>query len=170
MAKPLEKNQRELLADRAWELKAKGWTQEAIAKALAPEFGGVEVSQATVSRALKRTRVQVQNHLLDTAEQEALLQLAQLEHVLTESLAAWERSKGAAKTVTRRSGGRGTATEELVRIEGQAGDTTYLRAAMAAMEARRKILGIDAPSLTVDVSKMTDDELRRVAAGGRARR
>ncbi len=135
MANPVPEvtKQREV---RAWELRQKGWTQERIAA----ELG---VDQATVSRALKRTRKQVQKALEDRAEQEALIQLAQLDHVQAEAMEQWERSKQDAeehKVADTKDGPMETVTRT-----GQTGDPRLLQRAMEAMQARRKILGIDAP-------------------------
>lgn len=85
------------------------------------------VDQATVSRALKRTRRQVRQALEERAEQEALVQLAQLEHVQDEAMSEWERSKRVSRETTTLS------------------DARLLQRAMDAMEARRRILGVNAP-------------------------
>ncbi len=151
MATILSEDQRAQVEQRAWELRAQGVTQARIATLLAEDLG-VEISQPTVSRALSRTRRQVQKALADRAEQEALLQLSQLDHVQDEAMTQWERSKrDAQETITTMSSpdddGEGSGgISQTTRTKGQTGDPRLLQRAMEAMEGRRRILGIDAPS------------------------
>ncbi|MDP9350390.1 MAG: hypothetical protein M3P51_02440 [Chloroflexota bacterium] len=151
MATILSEDQRAHVEQRAWELRAQGVTQARIATLLAEDLG-VEISQPTVSRALSRTRRQVQKALADRAEQEALLQLSQLDHVQYEAMTQWERSKqDAQETITTMSSpdddGEGSGgISQTTKAKGQTGDPRLLQRAMEAMEGRRRILGIDAPS------------------------
>ncbi len=140
---------------------------------------GGPLPEQTIHAALGRVRKGVQARLCETAEEETVLQLAQLEHIQSEAMSAWEQSKGQARTVTKRQIGDGSApagqggsvgAEYTTRLEEQAGETAYLRTAMAAMEARRKILGIDAPIKHLDVSKMSDEQLRDIIERSRGRK
>lgn len=175
MAKNLTSEQRVTVEAVAWEMRTRGRRLTEIAQALADEpyhilsETGEPLPKQTIHAALARVQAHVQSRLQETAEIEAIIQLEQLGLIQEEAMDAWERSKGQARTVTQRRAGPGGDVEYTTRIQEQAGEAAYLRTAMTAMEARRKILGIDGPQRYLDVSSMSDDELRRLIRQSRGR-
>lgn len=148
---------------RTMELTVLGWSQQQIAADLG-------VSQAAVSKILKRVELRVLQEMTDIVERQKARQALRLEHLFAEAIRAWEHSK--ADTTRRRqrkteSGLRGPAATvaELV-VENQHGDPRYLDEARKALADHRKLWGLDAPQ-KIDVRAprnlydgMTEDALR----------
>ena len=127
---------------RALELVVLGWSQHDIAT----ELG---VSQAAVSKMLRRAEAHVLRELTTVIEQQKARYTLRLEHVYREAVRAWEQSK--TDTTRRRqrktqpgSGGTSATIAEIV-VENQHGDPRYLEAARKAMADLRKLWGVDAP-------------------------
>jgi predicted transcriptional regulator len=126
-----------------WRLSTEQWlTQAQIAEVL-------NISQPTVSRDLTNVEEQIRAHLMEMIETEKLLQIAQLKHMATQLVAAWEASKENSLAVTRR---QGIANEEAVgavllttHTTGREGDRGYLAEARRCLADIRAILGADAP-------------------------
>jgi predicted transcriptional regulator len=161
---------------RAMELTVHGWSQHQIAADLG-------ISQAAVSKILKRTEIRVLRELTAIVERQKARHTLRLEHIFAEALRAWEQSKG--DTTRRRQrksdsgpGGTGSTVAEVV-VENQHGDPRYLEEARKALADHRKLWGLDAPQ-KVDVRAprnlydgMTEEALRdelakqtRLLAGG----
>ena len=151
---------------RALELATEGWSQHQIAADLG-------VSQAAVSKILKRVELRILRELMETVERQKARQTIRLEHLFAEAMRAWTASKA---DMTRRrqrktqgSGRDGGATMEVV-VESQHGDPRYLEEARKALADHRKIWGLDAAQkLDVRASRhpyadMTEDELRTALA------
>ena len=118
-----------------WALQS--WTQEAIAQ----ELG---VSQGLVAADLKKIRQVWRESAIrdfDAARHEELARLARIER---ESMAAWERSKQPLQTATV-NGEAGAQTARRT-VKHQNGDPRFLDIALRCSEARRQILGLDAPT------------------------
>jgi hypothetical protein len=161
------------------ELVVLGWTQHQIAADLG-------VSQAAVSKILKRVETRVLQELTSVAERHKARHTLRLEHLFAEAMRAWEASK--ADTTRRRqrktdggSGGPGATVAEIV-SENQHGDPRYLEEARKAMADQRKLWGLDAPQkMDVRASRMpyadmSEDDLqaelarqRRLLGGTSAR-
>ena len=148
---------------RAMELSVLGWSQHQIAADLG-------VSQAAVSKILKRVELRVLHELMGIVERQKARHTLRLEHLFAEALRAWEHSK--ADTTRRRqrqtqsgAGGSGATVAELV-VETQHGDPRYLEEARKALADHRKLWGLDAPQ-KVDLrasrnpyDDMTEEALR----------
>jgi predicted transcriptional regulator len=161
---------------RALELATIGWSQHQIAADLG-------ISQAAVSKILKRVELRLLREMADTVERQRVRQTLRLEHLFTESMRAWEQSKvdntrRRQRKSEGRAGGAGSTIAEIV-VENQHGDARYLDEARKALADHRKIWGLDAPQ-KVDVRAprnlydgMTEEALRdelakqtRLLAGG----
>src|SRR5207248_9927611 len=127
---------------RAMDLLVLGWRQHQIA-------GDLGVSQAAVSKILKRAETRVLQDLTSVVERQKARHTLRLEHLFAEAMRAWDASK--ADTTRRRqrktdggSGGAGATVAELV-VENQHGDPRYLDEARKALADQRKLWGLDAP-------------------------
>ena len=160
-----------------WKLRQLGWTQQRIADKL-------EIDQSTVSVALARISKRVLADLGDAVQAVKAEQAGQLDHIIDESLQAWDRSKEATRNVRRRqvqpamAQGDGTApqasqatpSEVTQEVKDQDGSVTYLETAMKAMADKRKIFGADAPLKIAETDltgqnapRSTDDIAREIA-------
>ena len=144
---PLERDQAVQRQARAWELRQRGWTQFRIAK----ELG---CNQGTVSRLLARVYKRALARLDKHAARERAVQVEQLNHVVDESLEAWERSKKPRKRSSRRTGGAGKGAGDATTIEAQErdGDPVFLSTAMQAMDRIRQLLALDVSIAKEDAS------------------
>ncbi len=147
---------------RAMELAVLGWSQHQIAADLG-------ISQAAVSKILKRIETRILQELAETVERQKARHTLRLEHLFAEAMRAWEQSKTDStrrrQRKTQAGAGATGATLEIV-TENQHGDPRYLDEARKALGDHRKIWGLDAPK-TVDVRAsrnpydgMTEDDLR----------
>jgi predicted transcriptional regulator len=148
---------------RVMELSVLGWSQHQIA-------GDLGISQAAVSKILKRIELRVLRELTDTVERQKARQSLRLEHLFAESMRSWQDSKADSTRRRQRktdggSGGSGATVAEIV-VENQHGDPRYLEEARKALADHRKIWGLDAPQ-KVDVratrnpyADMTEEDLR----------
>jgi predicted transcriptional regulator len=147
---------------RALELANQGWSQHQIAADLG-------ISQAGVSKLLKRIELRLLRELTDTVERQKARQSLRLEHLFAESMRAWTDSKSDATRRRQRKsqgGASGNAVVAEVTVENQHGDPRYLEEARKTLADHRKIWGLDAPQ-RVDVRatrnpyvEMNDEELR----------
>ena len=118
----------------AWRLRAECLSTRAIA-------ARIGVSQPHVIRLLRKTEARV------LAESEAIAravkarQAGQIEHLLSEAIAAWEHSKQPPRTARTKTGGAG-GTEETVEVRSTPGDVRFLGEARALLDAERKLWGI----------------------------
>ncbi len=132
---------------RAIELATLGRSQPAIAADLG-------VSQAAVSKILKRVELRLLRELADTVERQKARHTLRLEHLFAEAMQAWAQSK--TDTTRRRQrktqggqAGTGATVSEIV-VENHHGDPRYLEQARKALADHRKVWGLDAPQ-QVDV-------------------
>jgi predicted transcriptional regulator len=148
---------------RALELATLGWSQHRIAADLG-------VSQAAVSKILKRIELRLLRELTETVQRQKARQTLRLDHLFAEAMAAWEQSKTDSTRRRQRktqagAGGPSATVAEIV-TENQHGDPRYLDEARRALADHRKIWGLDAAQ-KVDVRAsqspyvdMTEDALR----------
>ena len=148
---------------RAMELAVLGWSQHQIAADLG-------ISQAAVSKLLKRIESRILQELVETVERQKARHTLRLEHLFAEAMRAWGQSKTDSTRRRQRMtqagpGGTGASVAEIV-TENQHGDPRYLDEARKALADHRKIWGLDAPK-KVDVRAprnpydgMTEDDLR----------
>jgi uncharacterized protein with von Willebrand factor type A (vWA) domain len=148
---------------RALELATLGWPQHQIAADLG-------ISQAAVSKILKRIELRLLKDMTETVERQKARQTVRLEHLFAEAMGAWEHSKTDSTRRRQRktqagTGGAGATVAEIV-TENQHGDPRYLDEARKALADHRKIWGLDAPQ-KVDVrasrnpyADMTEEALR----------
>lgn len=145
------------------ELAVLGWSQHRIATDLG-------ISQAGVSKLLKRGETRALRELADTIERHKARQTMRLEHHYAEAMHAWEESK--ADTTRKRqrktqagSGGTDATVAEVI-VEDRHGDPRYLEVARKGLADVRKVWGLDAPhQLDVRAQKnpyngMTEEALR----------
>lgn len=130
---------------RAWTLRARGWSQCAIAE----ELG---ITQSAVSKLLARIERRELKRLAAAVERQKVTQHFHLEHVASEAFQAWDRSKTPRKrAASRRSidggggGGDGQGGDEVQTTEviERDGDPSYLYAAMQALGNLRSLWGLD---------------------------
>ena len=128
---------------KAWKMRIRGATYEAIAEELGITFGGVK---NILSRLHKRYR---DSHM-DDVEKCKLEQIGELQNIAHEAYTAWERSKRLKVIKKKRAIGKDGkfigllhSTEETYEQEG---DTRYLLVYLKAKEDLRKIIGADAPA------------------------
>jgi predicted transcriptional regulator len=148
---------------RTMELTVLGWSQHEIA-------ADIGVTQAAVSKILKRVETRVLRELAVMVERQKVRHTLRLEHLFAEAIRAWDKSK--ADTTRRRQrktqsdrGGSGGTVAEIV-VENQHGDPRFLDEARKALADHRKLWGLDAPQ-KVDVRAsrnpydgMTEEALR----------
>lgn len=122
------------------ELTNQGWSQHQIAADLG-------ISQAAVSKLLKRVETRLLRELADTIERQKARHSLRLEHLYSESMQAWKESHtDATRRRQRKSqGGRGEATIAEIVTENKHGDPRYLDEARKALADLRKVWGLDAP-------------------------
>lgn len=148
---------------RAMELAVLGWSQYQIAADLG-------ISQAAVSKILKRIETRILQELAETVERQKARHTLRLENLFAEAMRAWEQSKADStrrrqRKTQGRAGGAGAIVAEVV-VENQHGDPRYLDEARKALGDHRKIWGLDAPrKVDVRASRnpydgMTEDDLR----------
>ncbi len=127
---------------RAIELSVLGWSQHQIA-------GDLGISQAAVSKLLKRVEERMLRELAETIERHKARQTLRLEHQYAEAMRAWDDSKADAtrKRQRKTQGGSGGADATLAEVvsENQHGDPRYLEVARKALADVRKVWGLDAP-------------------------
>ena len=132
--------------------------------------GDLGISQAAVSKILKRVELRILRELTDTVERQKARQSIRLEHLFAEAMRAWENSKADStrrrQRKTQGGGGAAGATIAEVVVENQHGDPRYLDEARKTLGDHRKIWGLDAPQ-KVDVrasrnpyADMSESDLR----------
>lgn len=148
---------------RAMELSVLGWSQHQIAEDLG-------VSQAAVSKILRRVEERVLGELRAVVERQKARHSLRLEHLYAESMRAWGDSKTDSTRRRQRktqggAGGAGATVAEIV-SENQHGDPRYLDEARKSLADHRKLWGLDAPQ-KVDLrasrnpyDDMTEEALR----------
>jgi hypothetical protein len=119
------------------DLQLQSWTQEAIADERC-------VSQALVAADLKKIRQSWRESAIRDFDAARAMELARLARIEREALAAWERSKQPLQSATL-NGEAGSQTARRT-VKHQNGDPRFLDIALRCSEARRQILGIDAPT------------------------
>lgn len=128
---------------RSWALYIeRGRTQREIAA----ELG---VTQGAVSKAIKRVEESLKSDFAQFRLRERTHQLARLDHLYAEAMDAYEKSKAARTARSQRTitGPAGTTqTINQVNIEDAYGDPRFLAQALKALEDKRKLLGLDAPT------------------------
>lgn len=133
---------------RAWKLRIKGWEQDDIAKKLG-------VSQAAVSKMLKKAGDYYHSHYLKSVIKVKDEQVAQHYHIYAQAMTAWRKSRSQLKTNTIKQGVTKDKKGNLVKSAGaqvinqtkdQHGDHQYLMVALKALAEVRKLIGLDNPS------------------------
>jgi DNA-binding CsgD family transcriptional regulator len=171
----------------AWQLKAAGYTNAEIGRLIVAE-GDAALTNQTVSNILAAAEAKI--GFDSTAQAIASVrsqQLARLEHVYSEAMAAWRHSKQAKKSASKRTsrgvalGGAGrdggersvlatteheTTTQTATEREG---DPRFLETAMKVLTSIRQLTGTNAPldmrflsrdgAADVRLDHMDDDEL-----------
>jgi len=144
-----------------WELRQKGYTHQRIAD----EVG---LERSAVTKILQRLSARVVEKLDGLAKEQLTTQIDRLEFIADEMFQAWQKSKEAQKSVSKKTGSGG---EQLtIQTEDQDGNIRYLVEARAAMADIRKILGLDAPlrqehEINIDWSGLNNAQLQRIAQG-----
>lgn len=136
----------------------------------------VGVSTATVKRELRDLQAEWRANAADSIEVHRDRELRRLELIEREAFSEWERSKkDYTKSVTEDveikagEGGSVPGTKHKHETGGRIGDPRLLEIAIRAQDARRKMLGLDAPTKVAPTDpsgdkpyqpeKMTDKEL-----------
>jgi len=146
---------------RAMELTVLGWSQLQIARDLG-------ISQAAVSKILKRIEIRQLREWAETLERHKVKQALRLEHLFAEAIRAWHDSKAdmTRRRQRRTESGQGGASVAEIIVENQHGDPRYLDEARKSLADYRKLWGLDAPQ-KVDLraardpyADMTEEALR----------
>jgi len=110
------------------------------------------VSAVTVYKDICWAREQWRTRAADAIEKHKQRELGRIDHVEIEATRAWKRSQRDAVTVTHETGTGTIGGGELGNVDkrkeqraGQAGDPRFLDVVLKCIDARRKILGLDAP-------------------------
>jgi transcriptional regulator with XRE-family HTH domain len=138
-----------------------GWTQQAIA-------GELGISQAAVSKMLRRVDAREAAALGADLARRRARQIRRLEHLLRETLQAWEASKAPhtrrRQRQTTHGGGPESSTAE-VTVEEHPGDPRFLEQARRIEEQIAALCGFDRTRppvpITGDDSAWTPDEMAR---------
>jgi hypothetical protein len=159
-------NHRQRIAD----LRLQGHTIAQIVKA-------TRLSESTVHRELRALADEWRESAADSINEHRVRELARLEIIERDAWAEWDRSrKNYAKEVTERLKGAGEKGDfetgpKVVRREtgGRIGEAKFLQIILNAQDARRKLLGLDAPTKMAptdpngekayEPAKMSDAEL-----------
>ena len=140
----------------------RGWRQVDIAAELGLSQGQISQDLKTIQ---KRWRTDTAINL-DEAKQKELARLDELER---EFWQAWETSKGERTKARQEKNVSGTTVKASMEKEQRDGNPAFLQGVLNCIQKRCDILGLDAPkrnnNLEVDLSKLTDDQLSRVANG-----
>jgi len=138
-----------LREQQALQMHLEGQSQHSIAAAL-------DVTQAAVSKILKRIEERLHADLARSYERQRARQLLRLEHLYAVAMKAWQQSVST-ESIRRRqrksdgSGGTGTVAE--IVSESAAGDPRYLEQGRRVLEDLRNLLGLDAPrAMALDVT------------------
>lgn len=163
MAKPKRTEfQRESDLERIASLYLRGWRQSDIASEIGLSRQQVGYDLKTIQN---RWRTQTTINL-DEAKQRELARLDELER---EYWAAWEASKGERTKARQEKNVTGAVTKASMEKEQRDGNPAFLAGVMTCIDRRCKLLGLDAPvktqNIEIDLSKLTDDQLARVANG-----
>jgi hypothetical protein len=137
------------------DLLLQSWTQEAIAQ----ELG---TSQAQIAADLKKIRKAWQESSIRDFDAARDLELERLARIEREAWAAWQRSQQPSQSAT--VNGEAGSQKAKRTVKHQYGDPRFLDIALRCNEARRKLLGIDAPvkiaPTTPDGQPLTIEERR----------
>ena len=136
--KPDQSREHEL---HAWDLRCRGWTQARIAD----ELG---LTQQSVSRILARVNKRSLKELTRRVELLKAEQHARLDHLYSEAMAGWERTKLPVLEVSTRervrTDGETTHTDRTKTqyVASQVGDVRFLQEARALLKAQCELWGI----------------------------
>jgi len=119
------------------DLLLQSWTQEAIAQEL-------NISQAQIAADLKKIRKAWQESSIRDFDAARDLELERLAHIGREAWAAWQRSQQPSQSAT--VDGEAGSQKARRTVKHQYGDPRFLDIALRCSDARRKLLGIDAPT------------------------
>jgi hypothetical protein len=133
----------------AWTLRQEGRTEAAIAERLG-------VSQPAVSKMLRRVEARVLKDLSGRVGRMKAAQTAQLEHITSQAMRAWEVSLEDSVTVQATEGGAFVVTTKT-----QSGNPAHLGQARGALADIRAIWGLNAPARMA----LGDEELLQRATG-----
>lgn len=154
-----------------WELKVK---QGLSVRGIAELMG---VSTSNIYTILRQIIMQAEKTLDNDVFRWKLEQHYKYDHIYQQSMEAWESSKGMKKRVRVKQGAVETLPHEITtNSEEQAGDSRFLNAAVAALQAQAKLWGFNAPdmlettnrNLTVTANIRPEDAMDAVAAAERA--
>jgi len=135
--KPVRKLEIVQRRQRVAELFLQGWNQDAIGR----ELG---ISQPQVAADLKKINESWRESMIRDFDAARDVELARLQRLEREAWAAWERSKQPSQTATV-NGEAGAQTARRT-VKHQYGDPRFLDIALRCSEARRQLLGLDAPT------------------------
>ena len=137
------------------ELFLQGWNQDAIGREL-------NISQPQVAADLKKINQTWRESAIRDFDEARNQELARLQRMEREAWSAWERSKQPSQTATV-NGEAGAQTARRT-VKHQYGDPRFLDIALRCSEARRQLLGLDAPAkiapTTPDGRPLTLEERR----------
>lgn len=146
----MTKEQRDEIKSIAWRLRIDHkWTYVQIADAIAAEKGH-RLDPSQIGHYIRQVHKRTIANLRDEAEAEKLEQTAILDSMLSEAMAAWERSKRRQykrrkKTVTGgggEGGEGGPLVERLTEYTETPGDPRFLKEAREILKAKRDIWGL----------------------------
>jgi len=144
--------ERDYLMESQWYMQ--GWTHFRIAEELNARFYSHNpLTRQQISYDIKKILKRWQDRADTNIGQRKAEELARIDKLEDEYWSAWERSKEAAKTITK----RGEAVYQMLRDSD--GDPRFLQGVERCIEMRIKILGLAAPTKTKVEFEGTNDEL-----------
>jgi len=140
---------------RVAELFLQGWNQDAIGRELS-------ISQPQVAGDLKKVNESWRESAIRDFDEARNQELARIQRLEREAWAAWERSQQPSQSATV-NGEAGSQTARRT-VKHQHGDARFLDIVLRCIEARRQLLGLDAPAkiapTTPDGRPLTLEERR----------
>ncbi len=158
------------------DLYLKGWIQADIRSHLA-QTRDYEISQQTISNDIKALQKRWLESSLVSFDEAKAQEIEKINHLEMTYWAAYENSKDPTvrrKTVKKVDGAVTEGTQEVI---ADTGDPRFLQGVLNCIDRRIKLLGLDAPTkrevsgpggapiATVDMSSLSEDQLKRLAAG-----
>lgn len=125
-----------------------GFSQRQIADTL-------EVSQATICLDLQEVRKQWKESAISDYGEQVAQELQRLDNIYREAMQGWERSQQDEVVTEERTGKNGYAS---TKTKPQAGTPSFLNTAKDAVDAKSKLLGLNAP----EKHEVTGPELKVV--------
>lgn len=144
---PQTRHRRRQREARAWQLRLAGLRGDALCDALAAE-GFERPTRQGAAKMIRRVEARVLRDFEDRARAELARQVGRLNLIADEAMRAWERSRREARRIAEQRAERvgspaDAVVTTLLEVRSRIGDPAYLRAALAALDDLRDLLGLN---------------------------